>query len=181
MKTLETERLILRTFTVEDAEGLYEYAKNSDVGPWAGWKPHESVEESREIIETLFLPSEAYAIIWKEDGKLIGTIALEKDRHRDAKSKEIGYSLSKEMWGKGIMTEACKEVLRFAFEELKLDIVGICTSPENKRSQSVIKKCGFVYEGCIRKSYQKYRGGCRDSLCFSILKEEAEELGIVHK
>lgn len=59
MRTLETERLVLKAYSIEDAEGLYNYAKNPNVGPHAGWKPHESVEESLEIIESLFLPAEA--------------------------------------------------------------------------------------------------------------------------
>ena len=87
MKTLETERLILRAYTEEDAQGLYEYAKDPDVGPRAGWKPHESAEESREIIRTMFMPVEAWAIFLKEDGRLIGTIGLENDRHRDENSR----------------------------------------------------------------------------------------------
>ncbi len=181
MKTLETERLILRAYTEEDAQGLYEYAKDPDVGPRAGWKPHESAEESREIIRTMFMPVEAWAIFLKEDGRLIGTIGLENDRHRDENSREIGYSLAKDMWGRGLMTEACREVVRFAFEELGLALVGICTAPDNERSQGVIRKCGFVYEGTIRHSYETWTGVCRDSRCYSMLREEAEELGIVDR
>jgi beta-lactamase class A len=69
-----------------------------------------------------------------------------------------------------------------AFREMGLAQVGICTSPDNLRSQSVIRKCGFVYEGTIRHSYETYTGECRDSMCFSILREEweaLEESGIV--
>ena len=176
MRTLETERLTLTMYTLEDAQGLYEYASNPNVGPNAGWKPHESVEESREIIQELFLPAESWAIRLKGSDRIIGTIGLEHDRHRDENSKEIGYSLAEDMWGQGLMTEACQEVLRFAFEEAGLAQVGICTSPDNKRSQSVIRKCGFVYEGCIRHSYGTWDGTCRDSLCYSLLKEEWEEL-----
>lgn len=176
MRTLETERLVLKAYSIEDAEGLYNYAKNPNVGPHAGWKPHESVEESLEIIESLFLPAEAWAIRLKGDSRIIGTIAFEEDRHRDDMSKEIGYSLAEDAWGKGYMTEACGEVLRFAFDELCLNLVGICTGPQNKRSQSVIRKCGFVYEGRLRKAYHTYTGIYRDSLCYSILKEEWREL-----
>lgn len=172
MRDLETERLVLRMYREEDAEGLYEYAKNPNVGPHAGWKPHESAEESLEIIREIFLPAESWAIRLKGEERIIGTIGLEKDRHRDENSREIGYSLAEDMWGKGLMTEACREVLRFAFEELGLPIVSICTAPDNQRSQSVIRKCGFVYEGTIRRSYRTYSGECRDSLCFSMLKEE---------
>lgn len=172
MRDLETGRLVLRMFTEEDAAGLYDYARNPNVGPRAGWKPHESVEESLEIIRDLFLPAESWAIRLKGSDRLIGTIGLEPDRHRDANSREIGYSLAEDMWGQGIMTEACREVIRFGFEELGLSVISICTAPDNLRSQGVIKKCGFVYEGTIRRSYRTYSGECRDSLCYSILKEE---------
>lgn len=177
MKNLETERLTLTMFTLEDAEGLYAYAKNPNVGPHAGWSPHKSVEESREIIEKLFKPVETWAIRLKDGGKLIGSIGLEPDKYRpDANSLELGYSLSEEYWRQGIMTEAAKEVIRFAFEELGLDQIGICTGLTNQRSQGVIKKCGFKYEGTIRRTYKVYDGTLRDSMIFSMLREEYEEL-----
>jgi RimJ/RimL family protein N-acetyltransferase len=73
------------------------------------------------------------------------------------------------------MTEAAAEVIRFAFEELGLDQIGICTGPENLRSKRVIEKCGFRYEGTIRRTYKIYDGTLRDSLIFSMLREEYEE------
>ena len=135
MKTLETERLRLTMFTMEDAADLYDYAKNPNVGPHAGWSPHKSREESEIIIRDLFLPNETWAIRMKDEtkadgkpGKVIGSISLEPDRYRpDANSKELGYSLSEDYWKQGIMTEAAKEVIRFAFEELGLSQIGICT------------------------------------------------------
>lgn len=179
-QSLRSERLAMIPCSVDDAADLYEYAKNPDVGPHAGWKPHESVEESREIIEGLFLPSGALGIHEIESdglpGPMIGTIALEVDRFRpDAKSKEIGYSLAKDAWGKGYMTEASAEVIRYAFENLGMEILTICTSPVNKRSQRVAEKNGFTYEGRIRKAYRIYTGELRDSLVFSLTKEEWEQ------
>lgn len=179
-KALRTKRLALIPCSIDDAEDLYEYARNPDVGPHAGWKPHESVEESRQIIEGLFLPSGAWGIHEIESdglpGPMIGTIALEVDRFRpDAKSKEIGYSLSKDTWGKGYMTEAAAEVIRYAFEDLGMEILTICTSPVNKRSQRVAEKNCFIYEGRIRKAYRIYTGELRDSLVFSLTKEEWEQ------
>lgn len=172
-KTLETERLILRPCTFDDAEALYKYAKNPNVGPAAGWAPHKDVEESRRIIETIFMPADARAIILKSTGEMIGTISLEEDRHRpESNSREMGYSLAEEHWGKGIMTEAARRILAYAFTDLKLSQVAICTSPVNKRSQGVIKKCGFVYEGTIRRAYKIWDGSLRDSRCYSMLKDE---------
>lgn len=177
MKSLETERLSLTMFTLDDAEDVYAYASNPNVGPPAGWAPHQSVEESREIIKEIFMPPEAWAIRVKGCDKVVGVVALEPDRLRpEANCRELGYNLAEHLWGNGYMTEAAKEVLRFAFEELGLDQVGICTGPENKRSQRIIEKCGFKYEGTIRRTYKIYDGSLRDSLIFSMLKEEYESM-----
>ena len=178
-KTLATERLFLTPFKVQDAEELFDYAKDPDVGSHAGWKPHESVEESKMIIEGLFIPTGAFSIRLKDEegnpGKLLGSISLERDRFRpDARSKEIGYSLGRKAWGKGYMTEAAREIIRYAFEDLDMEILTICTSPVNKRSQRVAEKNHFKYEGRIRKAYRIYTGQLRDSLVFSLTKEEWE-------
>lgn len=174
---LTTERLILRPYEESDAESLYQYAKDPLVGPVAGWAPHESVESSLEIIRDLFFPSGAWAIVLKETGEHIGTIALEEDRRRpDIPSKEIGYSLASKYWGRGIMTEACKEVVRYAFQELDLYILAICTSRTNERSAGVIENCGFKQEGTERACYCIYDGSFRDSRIYSLLKSEWLEL-----
>lgn len=176
MKSLETERLVLTMFTEDDAVDLYEYAKNPNVGPHAGWSPHKDMEESLRIIRELFIPNQTWAIRKKDEDKVVGSISLEPDRYRpDANSKELGYSLAEDCWGQGIMTEAAKEVIRFAFDELGLDQIGICTGEANRRSQRVIEKCGFKYEGTIRRTYKVYDGTLRDSLLFSMLRREYEE------
>ena len=179
MKTIETKRLWLTGWTLSEADvrDLYDYAKDPDVGPPAGWKPHESMEESKEIIEKLFLPHRAFAIREKETGKIIGSIGLEEDRRREnVASRELGYSLKKSCWGKGYMTEAARAVIDYGFRELNLTIIAICTGPENKRSQRVIEKCGFSYEGRQRRAYHIYDGSDRDNLLYSLLREEWEIL-----
>lgn len=177
MKTIETERLRLTPWTLseEDIAGLYAYACDPDVGPNAGWKPHADEEESAQIIQELFLPNEVWAIREKESGRIVGSIGLEPDRRReDVASKEMGYSLGKAFWGKGYMTEAAKAVIDYAFAEEPLVVLAICTGPENKRSQRVIEKCGFQYEGMQRKGYHIYDGSDRDNLVYSMLREEWE-------
>jgi len=171
--TLETERLILRMWSKKDAADLYEYAKNPNVGPNAGWKPHESIMESRQIIKSIFWENMCWAMVDKETGKAIGSIGLEKDKFRpDVKSKELGYSLSEEYWGRGLMTEAAKRMIKYAFEDLKLDVLMIRTGDANLRSQRVIEKCGFEYEGTLRRTYRIYDGTIREVRCYSMLKEE---------
>lgn len=177
-KNIETERLILTPWTTseEDVRGCYEMAKDPDVGPNAGWKPHESIEESKMIIETIFMPFDVWAIRNKATGEIMGSIGLENDKRREGvNSKELGYWIGKKYWGKGYMTEAAKAVIDFAFEEFDLVVLAICTGPHNKRSQSVIKKCGFQFEGIQRKGYHILDGTDRDNLVFSMLREEWEE------
>ena len=99
VQPLETERLQLRGWKRSDAPQLYAYASNPNVGPKAGWKPHESIAESRKIIETVFRESRVWAIIEKTGGRIIGSIGLSEDRLRPGvRSLELGYSLAEEFW-----------------------------------------------------------------------------------
>ena len=119
---LETERLILRRWEESDAEDLYKYASNPDVGPIAGWPPHQSLDESKDVIKNVLNGKEAYAICLKEDGKAIGAIELKLNGHTDMTEKddecELGYWIGKPFWGQGLMPEAANELLRYAFEDI---------------------------------------------------------------
>ncbi len=174
---METDRLILRMWAKKDAPALFEYAKDPDVGPNAGWKPHANVGESRMIIDQLFRHNMTWAIIEKSTGKIVGSIGFEEDKYRpNISSKEMGYSLAKRCWGNGYMTEAAKRLIRYGFEELKLDVLMIRTSETNRRSQRVIEKCGFTYEGTLRRAYRMYDNNLREVRCYSMLREEYENL-----
>ena len=177
MKTIETERLILRDWNVDDVDDLYDYAKNPNVGPHGGWKPHESKTESLEIMQTLFINKyESWAIVYKENGRVIGSIGYELDMKRqDINCKELGYAMGEDYWGRGLMTEAAKVAIRYGFEELELDMVSIYRNPQNIRSGRVIEKCGFIYEGTLRQAYKIYDGSIRDVACYSMTKEEYRE------
>lgn len=177
MNAIETERLTLRMWDVEDLDDLFDYANNPNVGPLAGWKPHESKTESLEIMQTLFINKYCWAIVYKEDGKVIGSIGFECDKKRpDINCRELGYAMSEDYWGKGIMTEAAMAVIRYGFEELGLDLVTICRNPFNERSGRVIDKCGFTYEGTLRQAQKIYDGAVRDVACYSMTKEEYEKV-----
>lgn len=176
MKRIETDRLILDQWRKKDAQDLYDYAKNPNVGPNAGWKPHADVKESKKIIKTIFMPNQVWAIRDKITGIVIGSIGFEPDKYRAGiKSKEMGYSLSEAYWGKGVMTEAAKSVIHYGFKQMQLEMITITTGPDNKRSQSVIKKCGFTYEGTLRRAYKVFDGTHRDVLCHSLMREEYEQ------
>ena len=175
MKTIETERLILGKWSRKDAKDLFEYAKGPNVGPNAGWAPHENVADSKMRIKKVFLPSGIWKISMKGEGRAIGSIGFEDDKRRiDMRSKELGYSLSEEYWGRGIMTEAAAAVLDYGFREMGLEVVSIVTSPDNKRSLRVIEKLGFTYEGTLRDASMSYDGIVKDTMCFSMLRGEWE-------
>ena len=147
---LETERLVLRRWEDSDAANLYEYAKDPDVGPIAGWPPHRSIEESRDVIRNVFHGKEAYAICRRTDGKAIGAIELKLCGHTDMTDRgdecELGYWLGKSFWGQGIMPEAVKEILRHAFEDIGMTKVWVGYYEGNTKSKRVQEKCGFRYQ-----------------------------------
>lgn len=148
--TLETERLILRPWSDSDAEDLYEYAKNQKVGPVAGWPVHTSVENSLEIIKSVLAVSETYAVCLKEDNRAIGSIGLmigEKSNLEIADDEaEIGYWIGVPFWGQGLIAEAVRELMRYAFEDLNMKKVWCGYFDGNEKSKRVQEKCGFQYQ-----------------------------------
>lgn len=173
MQVIETNRLILRGFLPTDLNDFFEYAKNDKVGPMAGWKPHVSLEESQEILKSFVESTEVWAIVHKEDNKVIGSIGLHNDRKRDnPNTRMLGYVLSEGYWGKGLMLEAVHMVLNYAFNEKKLDLISVYHYPFNKQSGSVIKNAGFKYEGIQRLSTIRFDGVMLDSTLYSMTKDE---------
>lgn len=173
---IETGRLVLRGFTLEDAEDLYEYAKNPNVGPHGGWRPHESIFESRQIIKELFLQKyHIWAMVDKKSEKVVGSIGYEEDMKRpETGCMELGYAMAEDFWGYGMMTEAAKAVINYGFSVINLPLISIYHNPTNYRSRRVIEKCGFHFEGVMRKANRIYSGEIRDIACYSMTREEWE-------
>lgn len=152
---IETERLILRPWKESDLDDFYEYAKEEGVGEKAGWNHHASVEESRRILGFFINGKKTLALEWKENGKVIGSIGLEP-RDEDAglepdlRGREIGYVLSKDYWGRGLMPEAVKAVINYCFRVLQFDYLTCGHFDHNDRSRRVVEKCGFRFlKSCI--------------------------------
>ncbi len=147
---LETERLILRPWEDSDAEDLFKYACDPEVGPSAGWPPHQSVEESRHVIRDILNGKEAYAICLKEDGRAIGSIELMLNGHTDMTDRddecELGYWLGKPFWGQGLIPEAAREILRHGFEDIGMSKVWCGYYEGNTKSRRVQEKLGFKYQ-----------------------------------
>ena len=148
---LETERLILRPFEVKDLEDFFEYASVEGVGECAGWNHHENIEVSKDILTDFIRERKTFALVYKENNKVIGSLGLEESKEDIYKLNpfasfvELGYVLSKDYWGKGLMTEASKRVIEFIFSDLGVDYITVCHFVENDRSRRVIEKLGFKY------------------------------------
>ena len=144
---LETKRLILRPWSEDDAKELYKYASDPDVGPPAGWPPHTSVENSREIIRTVLSAPETYAVCLKENGKPIGSIGLHRNDLAEQEDEyELGYWIGKPFWGQGLIPEASREILRYAFEDLGMNRIWCGYYDGNEKSRKVQLKLGFEYQ-----------------------------------
>lgn len=146
---LETNRLILRPWQESDAQQLYEYAKDPEVGPAAGWPVHTSVENSRQIIREVLAVPENYAVCLKEQNLLIGSIGLKMGADTDMTDREdeceLGYWIGKTYWGQGFIPEAAEELLRHGFVQLGMKRIWCGYYEGNVKSAIVQKKLGFRY------------------------------------
>jgi ribosomal-protein-alanine N-acetyltransferase len=147
---LETERLILRQFKKTDLYDLYEYASIDGVGEMAGWKHHENIEKTQEILNNFIKEDKTFAIVLKQNNKVIGSIGVEKYGMEETltefngyKGREIGFVLSKEYWGNGIMAEGVKAVIDYLFNHLNFDFLTCGYYEFNSQSKKVQEKCGF--------------------------------------
>lgn len=146
---LTTERLILRPWHEEDAESLFEYAKEPEVGYPAGWRPHSTADESLEIIRTVLSAPENYAICKKDDGIAIGSIGLKLGANTDMTDRddecELGFWLGKPFWGRGYVPEASLRLLEHAFSDLGMRTVFCGYYEGNIKSKRAQEKIGFAY------------------------------------
>jgi len=149
LPTLETERLILRKWAQSDLQDFYEYASVPGVGEMAGWPHHASIEVSQKILDSFIAGDEVFALEQKETGKVIGSLGIHRrtmDENYPAENpREIGYVLSRDYWGKGLMPEAVRAAIAYAFEQLHVDVLWCGHFTHNPQSQRVVEKSGFRY------------------------------------
>lgn len=172
MKKLETERLILRTLNLDDLDDFFSYCIKPNIGPNAGWRPHETKTESLAILQMMIKENEVWGIELKENHHLIGTIGLHVRNFENAiaNQKEIGYVLDDTYWHQGLMTEAVRKVIAYAFEveELTKVLCGHATS--NLRSKHVIERTGFTYTHTEHRNH--FDGTQIEVMMYEIQKEE---------
>ena len=172
---LTTERLTLRRMMVLDTYDMYEYACRPDVTKYLTWFPHPDREYTREYLQYLGNRYSAgmfydWAVIYEPDCKMVGTCGFTAF-NCTSDSAEVGYVLNPEYWGKGIATEALTRVLRFAFEELKLNRVEARFMEDNDRSRRVMEKVGMTFEGVLREAMLIKGNYANVGIC-SILRSE---------
>lgn len=146
---LETERLVLRPWRESDFQDFYEYARVDGVGQMAGWLPHRDLEESRRILSHFIANRRCFAL--EHEGKVIGSLGVEEYSEASypelsaLAGRELGYVLSKDYWGRGLMPEAVRAVIGYLFDAVGLDFILVGHFERNARSRRVIEKCGFTY------------------------------------
>lgn len=156
---METERILLRPWRDSDAEALFKYASDPVVGSRAGWLPHKNVEESLEIIRTVFHNDTTWAIMLKATDEPIGCIGYGPctlDLPARENEPLVGYWEGKPYWNQGICTEALQMVTAHIREST--DIRSLISSHyiDNLASGQVMLKCGFVPTGDLRPDGMPY-------------------------
>ena len=175
LPTLETERLILRPLRMSDARDLFAYARDPQVSRHVLWETHESLGDSRQFLRGAIRQYRqgkpgSFAITLKDSGRMIGTIGF-MWVNVDYKSAEVGYSLSREYWNRGIMTEALRSVVDFGFQELRLNRIEAQHEVDNPASGRVMAHVGMQYEGRLRQRL-KNKGRFVDVELYAILRAD---------
>ena len=149
--TLETTRLRLRPFREDDVQAIYDNSAAPEVGLNAGWKPHESLTESYDVLHLMFLDQPTvWAIERRGDGRLMGSIGLIADSARQYGSvRSVGYSLGTAYWGRGYMTEALRAVTEYGFERMSLDLISATCYARAVCSKSAVLR---MRAGCTVRS-----------------------------
>lgn len=157
---LETKRMLLRPWRESDAADLYEYAKDERVGPIAGWPAHTSIEESSQVIGSVFCHPEVYAVELKENNKAVGCVGILIGKNSNfeisEQEGEIAYWIGVPYWGKGLIPEAVSEVMRHAFENLKLKALWCGYFENNAQSYAAQTKCGFRHHHTEENKYNQF-------------------------
>lgn len=175
-KTLETKRLLLRRFTLNDAQDMFDnWASDPEVTKYLMWPPHKSVDVSKAYICSLledYTRPDAYdwGIELRETGRVIGAIGVVR-QNKAVGSVHIGYCIGKRWWHKGITSEAFSAVIAFLMEEVGVNRISSRHDPRNVFSGKVMEKCGLRYEGTLRQSDTNNQGLC-DAAWYALLRED---------
>ena len=154
MEEIETERLLLRRMEMRDARDLFEYSRDEEVARYVLWEAQKNVSESRAYIKFMLRKYRAgdpasWCIVRKDEGRVVGTIGYMWFQPEN-NAAEVGYSLARDCWNQGYMTEALRAVLRFLFDEVGMRRVMARHDTANPASGRVMAHAGMRYEGTMR-------------------------------
>ncbi len=174
-KTIKTERLLLRRFTVNDAEAMFEnWANDERVSKFLSWEPHGSLDNTRNLLEqwcTSYDNDNCYNWVIEYEGQAIGNIATVGFNDRSERTA-LGYCMGYDWWNKGIMTEAAKAVTDYLFAEVGVNRIEISHAVKNPASGRVAQKCGYEYEGTRREFFKTSAGEFLDSAFYGIIRSD---------
>ena len=173
---LETDRLILRRFAVDDAEAMYRnWCSDAEVTKFLTWPPHKSVEVSRRVLSG-WVESYArenyyqWAVVPKALGEPIGSIAA-VGMNEDTEMVHIGYCIGRAWWHQGYTTEALRALIGFFFDTVGVNRIEAQHDPRNPHSGMVMQRCGLKYEGTLRQAVRSNQGVC-DACWYALLRED---------
>ena len=178
LPVIETERLILRKLTMRDASDMFRYCQNKEVARHVLWEAHTSILETRAYIRYNLYQYRSgepasWGIVLRETNRVVGTIGY-MSYNADNSTVEIGYSLTREQWSKGLMTEALRAVIDETFHTLKVHRIEAMHFTDNPASGRVMAKCGMTHEGHMRERIC-CKGVFRDVEMWGILRKDWEK------
>jgi [ribosomal protein S5]-alanine N-acetyltransferase len=173
---LETERLLLRRMRLDDAEAMFAYASDPEVTRYVLFETHQTVEDSKAFLRLAVEGYErgdfgVWGVVLKDSGAFVGTCGVDVNYAPEHARAELGYVLGRQHWGKGLMPEAVRAVIRFGFLRMGLNRIQARCIAENVASARVMEKVGMTYEGTLRES-EFIKGAYRDMKLYSILRRE---------
>ena len=175
LPTLETDRMILRRMTPNDAEAVFAYASDPEVTRYVIWETHRSIEDSRAFLDLVTSKYESggepeWGIVYKGDHRFIGTCGIVSLEPHHARA-ELGYALSRDYWGRGLMAEAVCAMISFGYDKMNLNRIEARCIAQNTASSRVMEKAGMLYEGTLRQR-ELIKGEHRDIKVYSVLRDE---------
>lgn len=176
MNIIETNRLVLRGWKVEDYLDMYEINCDEKVNLSAGCAVVKDIEKIKDSLNLLIPQNQSYAIVLKTENKVIGTIGMDEiapdESLKNLKQRYIGYRLNSKYWGKGYATEAAQSFIKYLFENFNLDLIWSSHYDFNERSKRVIEKCGFHYKFSRSKTVKALGNRILTELFYNLTKND---------
>ena len=170
--------VFIRSVTEDDLMAVWRIYSDQQICLMCGAKPANSIVDAAAILDIMIKNGGNFAIVLKETMSVIGIISVRRDIHRyNKKAYMLGYLLEKSYWGRGFMPQAVKLMTEYTFNYLGADLISATHFKDNLQSKRVLEKCGFQYEGTLRREYVRWDGSVLDSCVYSLLWEEHNNKG----